>query len=187
MSTDSNMDASLFYDQTSTFHKTCNTLTTDIVSLMIDASSTIRHPVLSIPLQRSEDPNQKMYQLPAERLWKKPEQLSKKDRNPFVLNPDLVQWNRKSRPLQRLASFIEARQSTTQSYRSPNMTYLYPVSAHPSHRGKTNYTPVFNDHGTHVPFRTKKKRTVNSHMSMSTNRITRRHKELPLEFKDQDD
>ena len=76
-----------------------------------DTTPRVSNSRLSIPLQRSEEPIHGMHQLSADFLKKQLDQLQKKDRNPSVLNSDLVQRNHKIRPSQRLASPVEARQS----------------------------------------------------------------------------
>ena len=48
MSTNSRMATPIFFEQTSTFHKTSNILPPDIVSLLLDASSAMRHPACFI-------------------------------------------------------------------------------------------------------------------------------------------
>ena len=113
---------------------------------------------LSMPLQRSEEPSYGMYQLPADRLQQQFDQLPMKDRNPLVLNYDHVQQRPNCRTSQQSAAPVDARHSMTYSTQSPKVTHLYPAAAQPFYRGNANCTPEFNDYGTDVPPKTKKKK-----------------------------
>ena len=48
----------------------------------------------------------------------------------------------------------------THSTQAPEVPHLYPAAAQPFNRGNADYAPVFNDYGTRVPPRSKKKRIV---------------------------
>ena len=111
-------------------------------------------------IQRSEGPSHGMYQMPADRLQQQFGQLPMEDRNPIVLSHDHVQLNPNCRTSQQPAAPVDARYSMTHSTQSPYVTHLYQAAAQPSYRGDANCTLKFNDYGTHVPPRTKKKRIV---------------------------
>ena len=98
-----------------------------------------------------------------------------KDRNPFVLNCDHVQLDPNCRTSQQPAAPVDARHSMTRSTQSPKVTHLYPAAAQPFYRGNANCTPEFNDYGTHVPPRTKKKRIVYGRHNLSATTSSQQH------------
>ena len=105
-----------------------------------------------------------------------------KDRNPFVLNYDYVQPRPNCRTSQQPAAPVDARHSMTYSTQSPGVTHLYPAAAQPFYRGNANCTPEFNDYGTHVPPRTKKKRIVYGQHNLSATSGPRQHNDNFVQF-----
>ena len=96
-----------------------------------------------------------------------------KDRNPFVLNNDHVQRGPDCSTSQQPAAPVDARHTMTHSTQSPYVTHLYPAAAQPFNRGNANCTLEFDDYGTHVPPRTKKKRIVYGQRNSSTTSSSR--------------
>ena len=105
-----------------------------------------------------------------------------KDRNPFVLNYDPVQRNPNCSTSQQPAAPIDARYSMTHSTQSPNVTHLYQAAAQPFYRGNANCTLEFNDYGTHVPPRTKKKMIVYGQHNSSATPSSRQHHDNFVQF-----
>lgn len=152
-------------EQTTTFQSD-NNISMETTSALTDASSKIWYPLCLNPtssIQRSEESGQGIYQRPAERLQQKTNQLPNNDnQNPPVLGGNILNRREERKTMLQQPTTVKANLTIAHpTHQSPEVTCLYLAAAQCLQEDNSNPAQEFNDHGTRVPSRTRKKRIVN--------------------------